>query len=422
MSMHRLVLTKSVDDNSSLAAWPGEQDCSSKQDFLRVLPNQAPRILTVINSFDPGGVERVALRLNAAWRRMGIAARVVAGRASGSAATRPDTIDQSAEIRILPEESGPGLRSPLLRMLRALPGIIREERPDLIFCPGNTYTLVAVALKLVLGRQCPPIIAKISNDLHRRDMTPVLRFFYHRWLWLQGRWIDRFVAIAPAMATEIQQLMQVPANRISVINNPVLSNDELHGYAKLARIPALNGRRFIAIGRLVPQKNFILLVDAFAKIARPDDRLTILGEGPERAAIEQRAAHLGIADRLVMPGHVADVRNRLANADVFCMSSNFEGIPAGLIEAMAAGLAIVATDCSAGMADLTGHGRFGTLVPVGDVTALAGAMDGVGPGQSQYAEAFDHLRSYTLEAGARAYIALGLELTEREPVRRLALA
>jgi glycosyltransferase involved in cell wall biosynthesis len=248
-------------------------------------------------------------------------------------------------------------------------------------------------------------------------LSQVARSFYHQWLRVSGQMIDRFVAMAPSMIDEIVDLAGVPPHRIAIINDPVLNAHDIARSASLARTKATSGRHFLAIGRLAPQKNFSLLLDAFARIARPDDRLTILGEGAQRAALIRRAVALGIAGQLRMPGHVHDVIPWLADADVFVMSSNYEGVPAVLIEAIAARLPVVATNCSASIADLTGYGRFGTLVPVGNVAAFAKAMDSAPAGAPLSIDALNHARAFTVEAGANAYLAVMREMLGNEAYR-----
>lgn len=362
------------------------------------------KVLTFLNSFQPGGVERVALRLNAQWRTMGIDAKVIIGRDEGDARDAVEGVD----IGFIPGDAARARRDPLRWMIRHLPAIVRAEAPDILFCAGNTYTAAAACTRLALGRDCPPVLVKISNDLERHDMRPLLRFGYHRWLKLQGRMLDHFVAMAPAMVSELEARLGVARDRISVVNDPVLRKSELAALAAL-RPPVEAGgpgRHFLAIGRLAPQKNFTLLLEAFAQMAQPDDRLTLLGEGPERPMLTARAAALGIAGQLSMPGHVNDLPRWLGTADVFVMSSDYEGVPAVVIEAIAANLAMVVTDCSVSMRDLLGGGRFGALVPVRDRAALAAAMAAAPRGQADRATATDHARKFTLEAGAEAYLAV----------------
>ncbi|MGJ3649615.1 glycosyltransferase [Sphingomonas sp. GlSt437] len=390
-------------ESPDMASPPVDRD----HDQRPVVPQPSFRVMTVIHSFTPGGVERVALRLNAALRKIGKHAVVVVGRDDGCASEASD----GAACLVIPNARGIGSRTQLLWMIRHLPRLIASQRPDVLFCPGNTYSSVGVAMKLLLGRRCPPIVTKVSNDLRRQDMPRPIRFLYHRWLRLQGRLLGEFVAMAPAMVPEIVAHMGVPAARVRVIHDPVLREEELESFITLPRVAARRGRRYLAVARLAPQKNLALLLAAFARIAAPADRLTILGEGAERDGLEALAQSLGIASKVAMPGHVADVRPWMAEADILCLSSDFEGVPAVLIEGIAAGLTVVTTDSSAAISDLIGDGAFGTLVPVGDVDAFAAAMRRApAPARRPSDAAIRHVRAFTIESGAREYAALFAEL------------
>ena len=368
---------------------------------------RALKIVVPIHSFEPGGVERVALRLAAAWRAEGAEAIVVVGHPAGAG----ESVAGGVDCRALVPREGRPKGMPLARMLAKLPAILRAERPDILFCPGNTYSSVGAAMKLSLGKACPPIVMKVSNDLDRRDMRPVLRFGYHRWLAAHMPRIDHFVAMAPPMAAEISARAGMAPERISVIHDPALTEGELRALAaagaRRRRDPA--GRRFLAAGRLVPQKNFARLLGAFSAAAQAGDRLTILGEGPERGALEALVERLGLAGRVTLPGHVIDLVPWFEAADVFVLSSDYEGVPAVIVEALAAGTGIVATRCSAAMSDLLGNGTFGTLVPMADEGALASAIATAPCAQPHPNAALAHARRFTLEDGARAY----LDLMER---------
>lgn len=366
-------------------------------------PAEPLSVLTFLNSFAPGGVERVAARLHAAWCAAGVDARIVLADGQHAPAfplAATSALAVSAHKRSLLGSS--------LTLLRGLPRLIAAERPDILFCAGNTYTAVAVALKLLLGRRCPVIVAKISNDLVRRDMPWPLRRGYRAWLKLQGRHIDHFVAMAPPIADEIARLVGVPAARVSVIEDPAVSAADLVrlAAARDAAVRPSSGRHYLAIGRLAPQKNFTLLLDAFARIAAPDDTLTIVGEGPERAALHAQAARLGITQALAMPGHVDPLDHWLATADVLVMSSTYEGVPAVIIEGLAAGIPIAATNCGVSMAGLLGHDRFGTLAPVGDADALGAAMLHATHTPESRAAARAAAAHFTVETASRHYLAL----------------
>src|SRR5690606_33267050 len=109
------------------------------------------------------------------------------------------------------------------------------------------------------------------------------------------------------------------------------------------------GCRFVAIGRLVAQKNYPLLIEAFALHAWPEDRLTIAGEGPERSSIQSLIDQHELGDRVALAGHSDDVPELLDRSDVLVLSSDYEGLPAVIIEALAAGLPVATTDCCASM-------------------------------------------------------------------------
>ena len=335
------------------------------------MPVPPLRILTFLHSFEPGGVEKVALRLATAWQDARAEVRVVLGRAEGAMRTGAPALD----YEVLQTGSFSTAWCETLWMSVKLPAAVRRYRPNVIFCAGNTYAIVAIVLRLALGNECPPIVMKVSNDLVRRDMPRPLRWLYRRWLEVQGAWIDAFVGIAAPMRSEMREAFRIPDNRIRIVNDPAIDNGDI-GQLFARRREAVrrhSGVRYLAVGRLVAQKNFALLIEAFADIASAQDRLTILGEGPQRRALERLAQRLGVGDRVALPGH-GDTLDWLTDADVFVLSSVFEGVPAVVVEALAAGLPIVATDCSVSMSSLLDEGRLGTLVPVGDRTALAQAM------------------------------------------------
>jgi GalNAc-alpha-(1->4)-GalNAc-alpha-(1->3)-diNAcBac-PP-undecaprenol alpha-1,4-N-acetyl-D-galactosaminyltransferase len=131
----------------------------------------------------------------------------------------------------------------------------------------------------------------------------------------------------------------------------------------------------LAIGRLNEQKGFDLLLDAFCRsgLARAGWRLVVLGEGPERPALKQQATALGIADAVTFPGFV-EVGQWLRRADIFVMSSRYEGFPNALMEAMQMQRACISFDCPSGPRDLIENDRDGLLVPPQDVAALSEAL------------------------------------------------
>jgi GalNAc-alpha-(1->4)-GalNAc-alpha-(1->3)-diNAcBac-PP-undecaprenol alpha-1,4-N-acetyl-D-galactosaminyltransferase len=160
--------------------------------------------------------------------------------------------------------------------------------------------------------------------------------------------------------------------RSIVIPNPVMPPVAEIVTSQLVLNPTL-----IAIGRLHCVKGFDLAIAAFAKLRdkHPDWHLTILGEGPNRSALEELRSQLQLTDCVHFLGQVQNVNAYLRQADIFLLSSRFEGFPMALCEAMSCGLPVVATDCLSGPREIITDGVDGILVAMEDVDALADGMD-----------------------------------------------
>lgn len=160
-----------------------------------------------------------------------------------------------------------------------------------------------------------------------------------------------------------------PPNRVRVIPNCVRTLSRPPGALREAGL-------LLAVGRLAIQKGFDVLLQAFAAsgLAERGVRLTILGEGPERRALEALAGELGVARAVAMPGVVQDPERWMARATVYVLPSRYEGFPNALLEALAMGCPVIAADCDSGPREIIRHGENGLLVPVEDVGALVAAL------------------------------------------------
>lgn len=317
-------------------------------------------ILTYAESWRGGGVERAQLRLARGWIAVGCRVTLIIGDGNGPLASE---VPPGVEIVAL------GRRG-LVRLMVALPGMVRLMRPDVIFCPGNHYTGVAFWLRLRLGRVCPPIVVKVSNALKRPDQSRAMALAYRWWLRLHPYFIAHVVAMSPAMADEVTAAMRIPRERIAVIANPPAM--PITG-AALPTLPA--GRFLLGVGRLVAQKRWDRLIAALPLLAEPDIALVILGEGDARAALTTQIMTLGLTRRVTLPGHAADPLPAIARAAAVVLVSDFEGVPGVLREALALGTPVVTTDSSVAVREIVTGAELGTIVTAGDEPALIAALE-----------------------------------------------
>lgn len=364
-------------------------------------PDRPLRVLTVLHSLEPGGVERDAMRFTKAWREHGVDAQIALGRWEGKlieeAPDVPWIIPHKGRLARIDTES--------LWMMQQLPAIVRQAQPDILFFPSNGLMAVAVATRLRLGAACPPIVLRPSNSLDERHSSPLRRVLSRFVMRAHSRIYAAVVAMAPPVRDEIMLEMGVAPERVETINNASMTAADAARLAEARDATPRNhqGRHYLGVGRLAPQKNFALLMRAFARIATPQDRLTIVGEGDERPALEQLARTLGIAERVSLPGHRSPI-DAFAQADAFILSSDFEGVPAVVAEALAAGIPIVATDCTVALPMMIEN--VGRLVPIKDEDALAAAMAAICDDVPDVPAMRARAALFTMEATVERWIAL----------------
>ena len=319
----------------------------------------ADHILSYAQTLGGGGVERALLRLARGWLAEGRRVTLAIGDVRG-----PLAAEAPAGMAIVPLGRGD------YRGMLALPEVVRAESPDVIFCAGSHYTGIAAWTRIRLGRACPPIVAKVSNAPERGDHGAVTAALHRAWLRRHPRFLDAIVAMTPASADAVARATGVARGRIAVIPNPPAR--AIRGAAAVA-LPA--GRFVLGVGRLAPQKRWDRLIAALPRLSDRSVALVIAGEGALRGALTARAARLGVAHRVLLPGHAADPFPAMAAAAVLALTSDYEGVPGVLREALSVGTPVVTTDSSASIAEIVSARELGTIVARGDTDALVAALE-----------------------------------------------
>jgi glycosyltransferase involved in cell wall biosynthesis len=257
---------------------------------------------------------------------------------------------------------------------RRLRHYLAERAPAALLAAGHRANVLAARQAGGSTRVVLSVHNAITPGMAR--LNPMRRWARLRALrrWYPGA--DAIVCVSHGVATDVERLMPRCRELLHCIHNPVASAPvepslSLHPWLEDRSRPVILGA-----GRLTAQKGFDSLIRAFAQVQHrpPGPRLLILGEGPDRNALLQLADQLGVASRVALPGFVPNPRAQMAAAAVFVLASRWEGFGNVVVEAMAAGTPVVATDCPSGPREILADGAYGALVGVDDLDAMASAI------------------------------------------------
>jgi len=286
------------------------------------------------------------------------------------------------------------------------------RRADVVLSCGERG--LAVGSALLAGRIARrPVLVIVCGDPTKR---PELE---GRWVRRLTRWayprFDAAVCISAGLVPAAAA-MGVRPERVRVISSGL----DLERVRKLGAEPAPDWLPepplVVALGRLAEEKAYDVLLRAHARVTASGlaHSLVVIGEGPEREALEALAAELGVSDTVLMPGFVSNPFPVVASASLFCFPSRSEGWGLALAEALALGVPVVAADCVSGPAEILDDGRYGSLVPVDSVPELAAAIAGHLRAPELLATRAkagqEHAGSFSVAARAETYVSLFEEL------------
>ncbi|TMW71330.1 glycosyltransferase [Thauera sp. UPWRP] len=316
-----------------------------------------------------GGAERVSLDLARAFDSIGLEVEFVLMKAVGK--FLPEALKSFGVFDLNVDK----VRSAPLELAKYL----QDRRPDALI--ANMWPLTSAA---VAGR----VLARWDGRLLLVDHSTLSRAYagwgmlhnltMHASMMATYRLADRVAGVSQGVASDIAHLAGLKEADVSVLHNPIplrpTPDQDARGNVELLwNSPP--GERILTVGSLKDAKNHPLLIRAFAQLSRAESRLMIVGQGQNESMLRALAQELGIADRVIFAGFHADPSPFYATADLFVLSSDYEGFGNVIVEALSFGVPVVSTDCPSGPAEILENGRWGRLVPVGDADALARAIE-----------------------------------------------
>lgn len=322
----------------------------------------------VLPNLGGGGAERVNVDLARALVNAGYAVEFVLMKATGEFLSEAQREFSVVDLNV---DKARHVPLPLCKYLRA-------RAPTALIVHMWPLTTAAVIGWRLAGRVSKLLLVEHNVLSQQYKSWGIMHYWMMRaTMSASYRWADGVAAVSRGAARETARLAWLRADQVAVIHNPIPQRVAPTEELRLRTDALWNcppGMRVLTVGSLKDQKNHALLLRAFAQLSMMPCRLMIVGQGEREPQLRAQIAELGLQDRVILAGFHSDPSPFYATGDVFVLSSDYEGLPTVLIEAMSFGLQAVSTDCPSGPAEILEGGRLGRLVPVGDAHALANAL------------------------------------------------
>jgi len=330
-----------------------------------------PRVALYIPALDFGGAERVTTNIANGFVVRGYAVDLLLSNERGEFR---DQVSDGATTVILeaPEIPGVGVGGSLFGLRKYL----ERANPDVLISAMTHANVVALAAA-TLSRGETTVVVTEHAEFGKVNIAKD-----HVVYSLAARLYPtaaRVIAVSDGVARSITDATPVDTDDVTVLHNPI----DVSGIRRRARarlddpwLDSYDLRVVLTAGRLAPTKDLPMLLEAFERVheRRPDTRLVVAGKGDQRQSLLSLSEQRGLGDVVSFPGYVDNPYAYMSRADVFALSSKHEGLPTVLVEALACGCPVVATDCPSGPREILVDGEYGALVPVGHSDAFAEAV------------------------------------------------
>lgn len=321
----------------------------------------AGKLAFYIGSLEKGGAERVFVNLAEYFMKQGWQVVMVTQYRKKEEYVLADGIDRVISD-ISPQETTENRIVNFYRRFRKLRGVWKQERPDLVLsCVGKNNFMTIATTMFTKTKPVVSVVGEAKEEYPGRLM-PMLA--------------DLLFPFAAGIILQTERSRGFFSKKIA--KTAVILPNSLNPLFMRPRFQGERDKRIVSVGRLDANKNHEMMIRAFAALAQkyPEHTLTVYGDGELRADLQELIVSLGLSERVFLPGVTANVADRIERAELFLLTSYSEGLSNALIEAMALGLTVIATDVpGGGTEELISHGENGWVIPVGSQKALVEAMD-----------------------------------------------
>jgi len=329
------------------------------------------KVAFLIPSFEGGGTERVIITLANGFAKRGIDVFIISLNSKGA---YQNEVNENVKIEIL------NTKRTIFSFIK-IKNFLDKENPNILFSSIAHLNIFIIIVKRIMVKSDRKFviresntlseIMKSNNNLKNIILCKLIRIFYPK--------ADLIVSPSQGVADDLMKNYGIDKNKIKVIYNPIdhkfllnMAKEPVDNYFINNKSPE---KVIIGIGSLTKQKNFSSLIMAFYNIKRHHNyKLIILGEGKERSKLESLIERLNIRDCILMPGFVKNPFKYLINANVFVLSSIYEGLPNVLIQALLLGVPCVSTKCKSGPEEILNFGEYGQLVRINDHVEMSDAI------------------------------------------------